>query len=1534
MYYIHHVHPPSASAQSVYLRRFFPSGPCLCVVQHTSLSFLSLQAAAQVPSTPRPVAPLGEIATLPINARILRVAPLPSQAAAGVSDDRLAVLTDHHQPRLIILRYNGAAGRIVTEASLSLDELGRPPAESGLTLEIEGGSHAAFAFTHTYAGILRIARLTGVKDSNSDADAPRGHRASVSSMVRGSSGHNVGQPSFGNWQAPADLARAFDVRLPHPHLISATFLQRRAATSPPAIALLSLSSTASRLPGLGMQCLPVLSFHTIDEDNQELQPLPWGPARRVPQEDADATPRASPRQDSQKVSSEDIPRVPGAFEQPGYAMGERTASRGATSSARQGAQQYGPAAFGRTRSKEDELADEEALAKTPLTRSHVSIPFADALGAHLLLSLPTRAGGGVLVFSEASILHVPAPGALGTRASMRSQKPPGDSGPKSPARSAGSSSTPGKRRKSSTSEVATAQGQSPTARRTSTSGTTSTMALQDSALSTSPTASFSKSLAQQQANENGKRRRSTASSSTAVGEGARRRSSAAAGGGSATPRMLRLEMPAPAIIATATVVSEPSVQGDDGVAVDMDDVSKAIVRILFCTHAGCLELLTVHLADKEARVSADNTANDNRVYTPVSLSSMALGDVSAPGGPGAVTYLGENLVHVASSGGDPMIIRIEATPNADAQLAEVHRWPNLAPVLDFVVDDGAGGDPASARSAQARIITCSGNGPTGSLRIVRNGVSLQDVLSLTEGHVRRIWSVNDAVTGATKLLILGYHSQTRIFAVGSAGFVEATDTYEAAGWKTSEPTLDATSIGPGVFAIVNAAGVQLFSMMQEDVHTISAWSPNALQEAAGAPITNAAINDAGQLLITFRSGLLALLQIGADSLTVVQTMIFQSEASAISINPLAAQAGPATIAAVALWKPACVKLLALPSLEDVTPTALSAPQPSLVRSIMLHTFAVNGAATSLPHLLIGLSDGTLISVVLSLPTSDSLSKVIGIFEKRSALLGAKPLRLCSFSTSEGIHAVFAANDRPTVIFSQGLGLNYSAVRHRDIADVCQFNYNGPDGTLERLIAFSRPDEILFSSMGQIHKLDISTVAMGHENPVSIAMCQKSRVVGVVSTRFLPEGRGSLPVPGGTVSLFDFQSFERLGEYQLELEERPNCIEHFERHSSQFLVVGTGYTLPDRSETTSGRLIVFQILPSSRKLVLVSSRNVEGNVYDVKVLSGDRLAAAINAKVLTYDIENDNDGGDSDDLEMASAKSATADDQKKVRENATMLQLLQVSDWACAFTATTLSLLPPHRLIVGDALRSVVVLAVEEVTGKLHELARDCDPYWTVACEAVDEENEVYIGSDIAFNLWTCRRLKWSHSARDRLEQSRQLDRDAGRGAGGLDLIDTTWSHIMQRDAAFHYGDLVNKMRRGALGPVTAGGSGDVQRTPISPRIVFGTAAGALGLVVKLDERASHVMSQLALRLSEPAGSTTSALSSTSVGGIASDDWRMLRTDHRTQPAAGFVDGDAVRRGYAALANDARLEVLRRGRLPMDADVDEVNGLVEALGRLS
>lgn len=138
-----------------------------------------------------------------------------------------------------------------------------------------------------------------------------------------------------------------------------------------------------------------------------------------------------------------------------------------------------------------------------------------------------------------------------------------------------------------------------------------------------------------------------------------------------------------------------------------------------------------------------------------------------------------------------------------------------------------------------------------------------------------------------------------------------------------------------------------------------------------------------------------------------------------SPRPPGAGAESSSLAAVGSWS-SDISLLALPGLTPVAAVPLDAPEGVIPRSVLLAGFE-GGAHT---HLLVGLGDGALHSWRLE-PGAGALS------DKKQIQLGTKPIQLRTFAAG-GVSYVFAACDRPTIIYSQARKLVYSNLNEGEV----------------------------------------------------------------------------------------------------------------------------------------------------------------------------------------------------------------------------------------------------------------------------------------------------------------------------------------------------------------------------------------------------------------------------------------------------------------------------------------------------------------------
>ena len=269
---------------------------------------------------------------------------------------------------------------------------------------------------------------------------------------------------------------------------------------------------------------------------------------------------------------------------------------------------------------------------------------------------------------------------------------------------------------------------------------------------------------------------------------------------------------------------------------------------------------------------------------------------------------------------------------------------------------------------------------------------------------------------------------------------------------------------------------------------------------------------------------------------------------------------------------------------------------------------------------------------------------------------------------------------------------------------------------------------------------------------------------------------------------------------LPLYARPTCACIAELQDALYVVVGLA------AGATDGKIAAY--LWSDGMLHAAWSKHVDDHVCALTTVSG-YLAAAIGHEVHTYAME----------------------------PNALTFR----RPWDCAFVSSCLAS-KGSTLVVGDAMHSLTVLTVAE-DGSLSESARDLHPYWTSAVCVLDTEQQQYLGTDVAMNLFVAERAKSTEP-------------------------ESPWSHVMRHAAACHFGDLVNAMH-------TLPGGG----------VMYATASGALGTLVRVPEPMACVLLCLQDAMIEAIPAP---------GDIPWESWRTSRTDTRTEPPHHILDADVLR----------------------------------------
>ena len=149
------------------------------------------------------------------------------------------------------------------------------------------------------------------------------------------------------------------------------------------------------------------------------------------------------------------------------------------------------------------------------------------------------------------------------------------------------------------------------------------------------------------------------------------------------------------------------------------------------------------------------------------------------------------------------------------------------------------------------------------------------------------------------------------------------------------------------------------------------------------------------------------------------------EVACIDLSPLEEgeeEPGKTSVASIGLWTDISVRLVKLPSLEEITKEYLGGE--IIPRSILITKFEGTN------YLLCALGDGSLFYFMVS--STGTLA------DKKKVTLGTQPTVLRKFRTG-AVSNVFACSDRPTVIYSSNQKLVFSNVNLKEVKHMCPLN---------------------------------------------------------------------------------------------------------------------------------------------------------------------------------------------------------------------------------------------------------------------------------------------------------------------------------------------------------------------------------------------------------------------------------------------------------------------------------------------------------------
>lgn len=600
------------------------------------------------------------------------------------------------------------------------------------------------------------------------------------------------------------------------------------------------------------------------------------------------------------------------------------------------------------------------------------------------------------------------------------------------------------------------------------------------------------------------------------------------------------------------------------------------------------------------------------------LKVELLGEISIPE---CITYLDNGVLFIGSRHGDSQLVRLNTIPDENGTYVVVmDTYTNLGPILDMCVVD-------LERQGQGQIITCSGSFKDGTLRIIRNGIGIQEQACIDLPGIKGMWALQVGIDDSRfdNTLVLSFVGHTRILTLMG----EEVEETEIDGFACDQQTFFCANVNYGQIIQVTSASARIIKSDTKSL--IAEWTP-----PQGHRIGVVACNT--EQLVCASGSDVYYVEICDGKLEEKSKTTLEHEIACLDISPLDDNSTRSEIVAVGLWTDISVCLLRLPTLEKFHVEKLSGE--IIPRSILLCQFE------GINYLLCALGDGSMFYFVLERDTGK-------LTDQKKVTLGTQPTILKTFS-SLSTRNVFACSDRPTVIYSSNHKLVFSNVNLKEVNHMCSINAEAyPDS-----LALATKNSVILGTIDEIQKLHIRTVPLG-ESPRRIAYQEASSTFGVISVRtdvqtssgLMPtrssasmqtqnittsSNLSSLSRPGGAPNIEHGQELEMNNLLVLD----QNTFEVLHAHQfmqtefamslmsatlgddpNTYYIVGTAIVNPDEPDPKTGRIIVFHY--TDGKLHQIVEKEIKGACYSLVEFNG-KVLASINTTVRLYEWTNEKD----------------------------------------------------------------------------------------------------------------------------------------------------------------------------------------------------------------------------------------------------------------------------------------------------------------------
>lgn len=762
-------------------------------------------------------------------------------------------------------------------------------------------------------------------------------------------------------------------------------------------------------------------------------------------------------------------------------------------------------------------------------------------------------------------------------------------------------------------------------------------------------------------------------------------------------------IPVPTPLGGAIVIGQESIVYHDGinyVAVAPPIIKQSVINCYARVDTKGLRYLLGNMSGNLFMLFLECEEKTTGQFFVKDIKVELLGEISIPE---CVTYLDNGVLFIGSRHGDSQLVKLNTVADDSGNYVSVmETFTNLGPILDMCVVD-------LERQGQGQMITCSGSFKDGSLRIIRNGIGIQEQACIDLPGIKGMWALKVGIDDKNfdNTLVLAFVGHTRILTLAG----EEVEETEIPGFLSDQQTFYCANVNNGQILQVTPISARLISC--ESKQMVSEWKAPADKRISlvASNMTQVVCASAGEIYY---------IEITQGELTQKSTTTLEYEVACLDISPLEDNGTSSDMIAVGLWTDISVRILSLPDLKEICKEKIGGEV--IPRSILMANFE------GINYLLCALGDGAMYYF--------TLNKDSGVLlDQKKVTLGTQPIILRTFR-SLSTNNVFACSDRPTVIYSSNHKLVFSNVNLKEVNHMCSLNAEAyPDS-----LALATKNSVILGTIDEIQKLHIRTVPLG-ESPTRIAYQEATQTFGVVtvrmdiqdSTGLVPARQSAstqgqsvshassvLPKPGAGASGMNAEYGQEIEMHNLLIIDQ-NTFEVLHAHQfmqteyvlslvsaklgddpNTYYLVGTGFVNPEEPEPKVGRIIIYQY--ADGKLKPVAEKEVKGACYSLVEFNG-KVLASINTTVRLYEWTNEKDLR----LECSHFNNVFA------------LYIKTKGDF----------------ILVGDLMRSITLLQYKQMEGSFEEIARDYEPNWMTAVEIIDDDN--FLGAENSNNLFICQK---------------------------------------------------------------------------------------------------------------------------------------------------------------------------------------------------